>query len=482
MRRKRRLKVTGGVGRIASIFGVALVFSLALLCLACQHSTREHFKADCDVNAVVQQVRIYVFSRYQRTDGITSGIVDRDRGYAFASMDSVMDYNHEARRIVHGSAENFELADSPIESPFWWATKSPEGANEFLRSLAQALSSLGECSGERIGGRPHTLLEKALNQRDLLQALELILLAQLEADDKGAREVSIRPTDLIARALRACLLSEAEYRALLALRPRRVSEQFSTDATFSLLKNYLPERVVSEDLSWLEIRSGDRPFRHYLAYGGRSFVKVYIKAPGESNEALRELWTKLYNEHGVRLHAESVVENTPAGMETMLVRTFGVFVTDGTFRDSTWPEEVTMRIFKYARPQLDMSTSDFRGTLFFRYVLSRTALLADSSSLGLVRRWDDEREFLGFMGDVPDRQHAISNVVTTMRSNCIGCHSILFYGLSTVFSFERDPQRRPSQVALQPSLAAQSVVDRPTPNELADVFRLISGKSPRQAK
>src|SRR5262249_53074098 len=85
-------------------------------------------------------------------------------------------------------------------------------------------------------------------------------------------------------------------------------------------------------------------------------------------------------------------------------------------------------------------TSDFRGTLFFKYTLWRSALLGQPASLGLKRTLDDDRQFFGFLGDAPDRQHAYTDTVTTMRSNCIACHSELYYGLSTIFSFERNPE------------------------------------------
>jgi hypothetical protein len=51
---------------------------------------------------------------------------------------------------------------------------------------------------------------------------------------------------------------------------------------------------------------------------------------------------------------------------------------------------------------------------------------------------DDDEQFFGFYGDVPDPM-AYANTTSTMRTNCIGCHSELFYGLNTVFSFERNP-------------------------------------------
>lgn len=123
----------------------------------------------------------------------------------------------------------------------------------------------------------------------------------------------------------------------------------------------------------------------------------------------------------------------------MLVRTFGVFMEDGTYRDSHWPEEVLIRAFKYQNPKVDISTSDFSGTVFYQYRLAREALKSKNNFLGLVRVRDDDREFFGFFGSVPDPKNAYSATTTTMRSNCISCHAELFYGINTVFSLERDP-------------------------------------------
>jgi hypothetical protein len=106
-----------------------------------------------------------------------------------------------------------------------------------------------------------------------------------------------------------------------------------------------------------------------------------------------------------------------------------------------WPEEVTIRRLKYATERVDYSSSDFRGTQFFQYKLSRALVRKNPASLGLRRIRDDDWQFYGFYGDVPDRGNSYSDAVTTMRGNCIACHSELFYGLNTVFSFERDPDK-----------------------------------------
>jgi hypothetical protein len=98
---------------------------------------------------------------------------------------------------------------------------------------------------------------------------------------------------------------------------------------------------------------------------------------------------------------------------------------------------------------VDLEASDFRGTLLYQYRMSREALLADPRSLGLRRVGTDELQFAGFFGDVPDPRNGYSDLITTMRANCISCHSELFYGLNTVFSFERDPRLRGTNTMLR---------------------------------
>jgi hypothetical protein len=279
---------------------------------------------------------------------------------------------------------------------------------------------------------------------------------------------------VISAALKATLLDASEYESLVAALPQTLPADFTSQQNYSLAENYLPMRVISADTSWAEISGGGTPFRHYTTYGGRSFVKVYVRAPQRSREEMIALWKRLFTQYGDKLHISSVKEDVPPGMETLLVRTFGVFQRGGAFRDSYWPEEVTLRVFKYGRAQIDTATSDFRGTMFFKYTLSRAALLEKPASLGLRRTLDDDRQFFGFLGDVPDRQHAYTDTVTTLRSNCIACHSELYYGLPTIFSFERNPENTavlpmPEElqtVARQLGAAQQGVLGKLEPEQV----------------
>jgi len=423
----------------------------------------------------VVKLRNIVFTRDAATSGISEAFVYKERGYGFKNLDEINEYNNRASRKVDATARDFTLDDTPLESPYWWKARTQSGAEEFVRLLAQAFPVEMKRANAVQVSRAYSILEKALAQRDLLQAYSLVSWAGERSSDAGVRVLALQLEQMIATALKPLLLTDADYNALVAQLPKVLATGFTSRQTYSLSQNYLPERVIAPDESWLEIPNTGRPFRHFLTFGGRSFVKVYVRAPEVSNGAMMSLWSRLYAAYGNQLHVHAGSESTPPGMETMLVRTFGVFLRNGEFRDSFWPEEVTLRVFKYARPQVDARTSDFRGSLFFRYVLSRSALVANPASLGLRRVFDDDTQYFGFLGDAPDRQHALSDVVTTMRSNCIGCHSGLFYGLNTIFSFERDPRPAAFASTRDAGVRGESA-DRPLPGEFKSILHRLNIK------
>lgn len=340
-----------------------------------------------------------------------------------------------ASHVVAGTAHTFELQTHPLESPWWWASQAPAGARAFVAGLRRTMDHV---AGDRIV--TSSLLCKALVQRDLVQIYGLLLRAHENADDPATEAVATELQASLAQQIRRSLLSEEEYRDLVTLRPKTVPKGFAAVPTLSLADDYLPVRVITVDSSWTEIPQTGQAFRHFLDYGGRSSIKVYMRATHLDSNQIGALWRDLYGAHGADLHVTGTQRAVPLGFETMLVRSFGVLVSDGTFRDSTWPEEVIIRAFKHPESRVDMATSDFRGTLFYQYRMVRSDLLRDPESMGLRRVHDDDEQFFGFFGDVPDPGNSYSDTTTTMRANCISCHSEMFYGLSTIFSFERDPE------------------------------------------
>jgi hypothetical protein len=71
-----------------------------------------------------------------------------------------------------------------------------------------------------------------------------------------------------------------------------------------------------------------------------------------------------------------------------------------------------------------------------------------------------------------------------MRANCITCHSELFYGLNTIFSFERNPRPSESINQVDPGLLkvrsdAQMVLDTEEARSLRDRLAAFNHRSKR---
>jgi hypothetical protein len=221
---------------------------------------------------------------------------------------------------------------------------------------------------------------------------------------------------------------------------------------YTLTENYLPPVVgqsrsseggaeANEDLNlWYELPSDEKPGLHFRAYGGRSFIRIFIMTPGLNEADFYDYWAKVTEQFGMQVTVSASVPNLPAGTQTVLLRTFGLFLDDGTYADSEVPEEVLVRVLKYTETTLDPHTSDGLGTLHYQYKLRRERFLADPSTMGLERIQDTDGQFYGYFGEVPESTS--SEHLTTMRANCIGCHSEVLYGASTIFSLCRQSPAR----------------------------------------
>jgi hypothetical protein len=426
-----RARVLAALGTLAA--------SVCLLSPVAQSSAKEESAPEATLGTI-EKLTEFIFDTRLNTSALTQALTYRDRGYSFRTFEEVWNYNISSAYALRGTAQTFRLDSRPSESPYWWSVEFPEGATDFIWNLAAELEpELQRVSGLRPADhRPP--LEKAIIGRNLFQTFSLVHRAGEVTQDPRARSAALQIEHLVAALFSSMRLTEAEYRQLCALRPTRLPRGFTSHASYSLAGNYLPEQIVRNDPSWISIAGDGTWTRHFREYDGRAFVHVFIRASSMDGRQLEILRRELHALYGEHLHRVAVDQDVPNGLETLLVRSLGVFLTDGTYRDSLWPEEVLIRQFKYPRSQIDNTTSDFRGTLFFQYRMSEQLLLRNPASLGLRRIRDDDAQYFGFFGDVPDIHHSYSDTVTTMRSNCIACHSELFYGLSTIFSFERDPR------------------------------------------
>jgi hypothetical protein len=418
--------------------GSRCILLLAALMGLAPCRTTPAIPAPADVPGL-ERIRAFVFPKSIAYDARTRAFEYRDRGYRFQSLEEVNVFNVAGAHPIPGSEQFLELRYMPLESPYRASLRAGQGADAFIDALHDILSATGRETGSRTQRLRGGTIHKLLAQRDLYQAYSLAFLAR-EHVDASRRDAADGVLDSLAHRIASTLFTPEEYRALLDSRPRSLPARFASSPAYSLEQDYLPAVVLRADSSWTRLTNRGEPFRHFSDYRARSIVNVYVRAAGRSVPQIQALHAQLFGKYGLTLHQTAIKEEVPDGFETLLVRNIGVLLSDGTYRDSSWPEEVIMRVFKYPKPKLDLETSDFSGTLFYQYKLARELAEGNAGSLGLVRVRDDDAQFYGFFGDVPDPHNSYSRSVTTMRQNCVACHAELFYGLNTVFSFERDPQ------------------------------------------
>lgn len=387
---------------------------------------------------ILSSLREFAFPLSIPSQGRTRAFEYLERGYKFRSLVEVNEFNVKGAHPVPETSYNLVLRYRPLESPFRAKLRAGEGADNFVRGLAAALDDRGTHYAQPIEPNQESLVRKMLAQRDLFQVYGLLVVAREHAVE--SRELADQLLSRLALLIEGTLFRFEEFRELVASRPENPPNGFRTELRYRLSDDYFPLVALGEEPGWLDLTNRGTPFRHFTDYRARTFVRVHLRSRTMTPGQLRVLHEDLYKKYADLLHQVAVRQEVPQGLETVLVRTVGVLLRDGTFRDSTWPEEIIVRAFKYPVATLDLTTSDFSGTLLYQYKLSRERLLERPQSLGLVRVRDDESQFFGFFGDVPDPRNAYSMTTTTMRENCIGCHAELFYGLNTVFSFERDPR------------------------------------------
>jgi hypothetical protein len=367
----------------------------------------------------------------------------------FTSKDEALAYHSDS--INAGMAQTQEFLEAVQATESLWRSAHPNnGRAARFYSKASRLEALARGMATD-HSRPADLLERALWQRDVVCGLQAVLHCQdIERHAVQAAQWQ-RIKDALEDLLEQLVFNESEYDKLKAeLRSLANSAGFVSQCRYRLTDNYLPSVVFASTSDWHPFPSDEDPELHYLAYGGRCFVRTFIRAPGMSRAEFLDYWQKVTRRFGMNVTVSAAVPRLPAGTETVLLRTFGVFLSDGSYADSGIPEEVLVRVFKYAEATLDPQTSDGLGTLHYQYKLRRASLLEEPATLGLTRIKDNDGQFYGFFAEVPEPES--SEHLTTMRANCISCHSELLYGASTVFSLCRHTPVRPDAVPTQGGL------------------------------
>lgn len=366
----------------------------------------------------------------------------------YKSLDDVLSDYLAAEKPTARATVSVPLNHDSIES-YYLSISNTQGWDALLdkSNTVSTLALIRSLATDRL--RFVSPLEKALFQRDIVQAISFLQ----TATDSLKRESSLRANaiimqrELIQLVIDQLLLASDEWDAFQAQRPRTIDPmRYTTVNTWDVSDDYLPEAVLDTDSSWLQLPIESDATRHSQVYRGRSVIHLLLRIPGVAPREMIAWWEEVNAACGDRLLVDPC-EPVPKGTETMLIRTFRILLENGEWVDSGYPEEVLIRTFQYAHPRLDLHTSDFRGTNQYQYKLSRRMQLERPSSLGLHRIRHENPQFLGFFSEVTDPYHSLGAPLTSMRHNCINCHSPLFYGTNTMFFLRVKPSKQTGQQA-----------------------------------
>ena len=376
---------------------------------------------------------------------------ERTNFFSPTSLEEVL-VKHVDWHYIAGAPESFELpadvGESYLLSLLAIRTNSAERLSKQLLSEEYTSKVLSLCSHHFLEKewKFQSVIEKALFQRDVFQLY--FIFSKFTNTVQGLDPADARRGYNVAGSLRALLkkflLTESEYRELTDLYTRRIMNTKVSEDPFDLARDYLPLKEISKTNSWYEMRFSAQENKHFNHYGGRSFVRVFARSENWSQHDFYSYWDDVQQKFGPRVHISARVPILPAKTQFLLLRTFAVLLQDGTVADSKIPEEVLIRAFKTSTNQLDLRSSDYRGTYFYVYKLSRRAMLTKPNSIGLTRRLENDPAFYGFHTDVPDLTTAHDAGLVSMRFNCIECHSVALYGSGTIFSLEKQRLINPS--------------------------------------
>jgi hypothetical protein len=292
---------------------------------------------------------------------------------------------------------------------------------------------------DRTTSVPASVLEKALLHRDLLQICYVLArLRDMANQDQSISQARHAESAFYAvvPVLRRFLLSEEELLDLRhEMRARYLFAGVSARPA-TLEPDYLPSSPLcqKEGDGWYLMNFSSSDNKHFAHYEGRSFIHVWFRAPNLTRREFYDYWDDIAATYGKRVNLSAKVPELPDGCETALVRTFAVVLDNGEIADSGIPEEVILRLFSHNKARVDAGTSDYKGTMHYQYKMKRKLLLGGKRVYGLSRIREEEASFVGFHTEVPDKRNSYRECITTMRYNCLVCHSETFYGASSVFS------------------------------------------------
>jgi len=420
-----------------------VVCALALVCKTCASESSGISPIYSNTN--VERLFDIIFPDTNLSVGIGYTYATRANNWTPDNLNDVIsEYtNWYTKRLPTGL---FEIRRDSTESYWLGLLKDGSGLPALLSpdncSAIETLSS--NIVKEQV--RFASILEKALFQRDVFQ-LYYILVKCTNAPDIPSDASLFCRQALLVKTIKQLLdnlrFNSEEYEMLTNqfcenLTSAIQQHVFEEEDSFDPTKNFMPLQKILCQEGWYEMQFASGDNVHFNHYGGRSFVRVFVQPAQWSQEDFNVYWGVVQHQFGNAVHLYAGVPPLPAGTKFTLLRTFAILMTDGTVVDSGIPEEILIRAFKTSKDKLDLNSTDYRGTYFYVYKMSRRALLETPVSLGLIRHFAEDPAFPGFDSDVPTLEKSRNNgaQIRTMRQQCIECHSLARYGSGTVFSLE----------------------------------------------
>jgi hypothetical protein len=394
---------------------------------------------DVYTNAKCQDLLTIMFPTHVEASGMTKGYSERLQIPHPQDIDGALAWSGSVQTYTRRDKLTINLSYFPLESPLLWDASFPGAARGLLASnkITELRGVLSEIHDEDLVFS--SVLEKALFQRDFYQIIYILM---------SARESSHFDNDQIDAALvdaRAIwdkiLFTDSEFGVLVQKMnayKKETAKGQSLTSPYNRLLQYLPGPAINQYTNWHEIIFNKYASAHFRDYGGRSFIRVYLKMPGFSDSEISAFHKRMNMEYGGAVHLNGSVEAVPDHTEVTLVRTVGLFLKDGSYVDSGIVEEVLLRAFKTGAPKVDQMSTDLRGGYYYQYKMRRDRLLQSHPvNLGLFAIEPSDCSFWGYFGDVPDPISSGNSSLTSLQANCTACHSELHYGTSTIFSLEQ---------------------------------------------
>lgn len=274
--------------------------------------------------------------------------------------------------------------------------------------------------------------EKVLFQRDLFQIIHVVFRVLNSVNDQRDVERAGALLDELLVLFPKTFITEIE---LDSIRNRKLKPNgYSLVNTWKADNNYLPGLLFGIESSFVKIPIHADQTVHFAKHSGRSFFHVYISAPEWSSEKIIGFWRNISSQYGIEANVATGLDALPAGTETMLTRSAGIFLKDGSYVDSGVLEEVLLRSFKYTVRTLDISTTDYWGTNYSEFVLDRGRFLRDEHDISLKEKSMDSLSYWGVHGEAYESSPVPFPAITITKWNCYTCHSLVGYGTSTVLT------------------------------------------------